>query len=260
MNHRIAQLETNISKSPLTLIEIPKSGRVFTSQRRLGLGDCDTMGRLRIDSAVRIAQDIAASDLIDSGLSQEGIWVVRRTAIEFLGDARYQDLINVSTFCAGVGRAWAQRRTTIQVEEKPVVEISSLWIQTDPITRTPKSTSDSFLAIFGPSAFDRQVTHRLALDPHTTGKKLDWTPRFTDYDLLGHINNSTYFEAAEELINRYDPPKNDRQHFTVVGEYRAGIELGRPLSIAINDLESEVAQIDFVCNQKSECSIWLAQN
>ena len=241
--------------SALALVAF-EQGRIFRQSRTLGLADCGSDGHLRFDAAARIAQDIAGADLQDSGLEGEGVWVVRRTHIRFFGAPRYQDVLDVSTFCAGTGRSWAQRRTSL-VGPAAKVEVSSLWVQTDPATRAPSSLSERFFEVFGPSARARRVTSRLALAPldGATSKTLAWPGRVTDIDILGHMNNAAYFEAIEEVATNYDNLSKRRAHAFAVAEYRDGVEAQTPFELRLGDLDEDGFRLDFLNAQRLACAL-----
>ena len=60
------------------LAPAPTAGRVFTDHARVGLGDVDPAGRVRLDAIARWLQDAAFADLVDSTLPDDGVWIVRR--------------------------------------------------------------------------------------------------------------------------------------------------------------------------------------
>ncbi|MDA8117763.1 MAG: thioesterase [Actinomycetota bacterium] len=239
--------------SPLALVPFT-GGRIYRHQRTLGLADCGSDGILRFDAAARIAQDIAAADLADSGLEDEGVWVVRRTHIRFFGAPRYRETLAVSTFCAGTGRSWAQRRTTL-LGEVGRVEISSLWVQTDPSSRAPKSLTSRFHEVFGPSAQNRRVGTRLELSEEKDFVVLPWQPRVTDIDILGHTNNAAYFEAIEEVARRSDMPSAASTEVFAIAEYRDGVEDGEIAEVRLAYASPDGFRLDFHAREKRQCSL-----
>lgn len=239
--------------SPISLVPFA-GGRVFRQERTLGLADCGSDGILRFDAAARIAQDIAAADLADSGLEDEGVWVVRRTHIRFFGAPRYRETLAVATFCAGTGRSWAQRRTTL-LGEKARVEVSSLWVQTDPSSRVPKSLTQHFYDVFGPSAQGRRVGTRLELSEEPDYAVVPWQPRVTDIDILGHTNNAAYFEALEEVSKRSDMPSAATTEVFALAEYRDGVEDGEIAELRLASAGPDGFRLDFHARDKRQCSL-----
>ena len=78
------------------LVDLPITGRVFTANATVRLGDVDARARLRLDATARYLQDIATDDASDAALDDAFGWVVRRTMIEVRR-------------AAGLGFAWKGR-------------------------------------------------------------------------------------------------------------------------------------------------------
>src|SRR2546423_14365832 len=121
------------------LVERPSCGRVFVRERRVGLDDCAPSGRMRLDAIARWLQDVAWEDVDDAGLAQVAVWVVRRTRIRVERFPRFGERFTVATFCSGLGRMWAERRTTIAPlgGANSNIDAVSLWVHLDPASRRP---------------------------------------------------------------------------------------------------------------------------
>ncbi|MGH2871841.1 MAG: acyl-ACP thioesterase domain-containing protein, partial [Solirubrobacteraceae bacterium] len=91
-------------------------GRLFSIRRRPLLADCAPSGRVRLDALARWMQDIAFADVEDAGLERVAVWVLRRHRIRVASFPRFGERCAVHTFCSGIGRMWAQRRTTVTLE------------------------------------------------------------------------------------------------------------------------------------------------
>ena len=98
------------------LVDLPQVGRVVTRTRPVRLGDVDARARLRFDAVARYLQDTATDDATDAELDDAFGWVVRRTMIQVRRAAGLDEQLELSTFCAGTGRSWAERRTSIAGE------------------------------------------------------------------------------------------------------------------------------------------------
>jgi len=209
------------------LVARPGHGRVFTEAARPGLADCAPSGRVRLDALARFTQDIAYADASDAGLSETTWWVVRRTRMQVGRFPRFGQRLELATFCSGLGRMWAERRTTIVGEDEGEgageVEVVSLWVHLDPRSGRPTPLREDELAMWGDAAAGRKVTARLHHPgPEENADAYPWRFRITECDLAGHINNAAYFQPLEEeLIQDGDPSSID-----VEIEYRSPAQPG----------------------------------
>jgi acyl-ACP thioesterase len=184
------------------LVAVPDCGRVFTEPPvRPGLADCTPTGRVRLDALARFVQDIAYADADDVGLSQAAAWVVRRTRMRVARFPRFGERLELSTFCSGLGRMWAERRTTVSGDVAGEVEVVSLWVHLDPASGRPTPLTEDEIAMWGESTAGRKVTARLR-HPNPDGIEggLPWRFRATECDLAAHINNAAYLQPLEEEL------------------------------------------------------------
>jgi acyl-ACP thioesterase len=197
------------------LIPLPDDGRRFTRTIEPGLADAAPGGRVRLDALARWLQDVAHADVVDAGLAGHALWVVRRTRIRVERFPRFGEPATVTTFASGMGRLWAQRRTTVTTPGGGLVEAVSLWVHLDPGGR-PTPLSEEELAVWGGGAGRREVKARLRHPgPPASGGAASrpWTFRASELDLADHINNSAYWIPLEEelLAERREPEAVDAQ-------------------------------------------------
>jgi len=121
------------------LVGRPPRGRVFERKTRPGFADCAPSGRMRLDGLARWLQDVAYADVEDAGLAEKSVWVVRRTRMDVRRFPRFGEEFELATFCSGMGRMWAERRTTVRRagSEQSDVEAVALWVHLDPQTQVP---------------------------------------------------------------------------------------------------------------------------
>ncbi len=211
------------------LVAAPERGRVFTEPPvRPGLADCAPSGRVRLDALARFVQDIAFADADDVGLSRTAAWVVRRTRMRVERFPRFGERLALSTFCSGLGRMWAERRTTISGTVEGEVEVVSLWVHLNPITGRPTPLDDAEIATWGESTAGRRVTARLRHPSPAGGEaEFPWRFRATECDLAGHINNTAYLQPLEEeLLGSGD---GELESIDVEIEYRSPAQPGDKL-------------------------------
>lgn len=183
------------------LVDRPAVGRVFTRGRPVRLGDVDVRARLRLDAVARYLQDVATDDATDAALDDAYGWVVRRTMIEIRRTAVLGEHLQLSTFCSGTGRSWAERRTSISGERGASIEAVSLWIRVDPTSGRPTVLGDDFSSAYGEAARGRHVSSRLQLPaPPSHAERQPWSIRRVDIDPLGHVNNAAQWAVVEETL------------------------------------------------------------
>lgn len=210
------------------LVAPPPRGRVFRQAVRPGFSDCAPSGRVRLDALARWLQDIAYADVEDAGLASVAVWVIRRTRIRVRGFPRFGERFTMATFCSGIGRMWAERRTTITCDGHPqtLVDAASLWVHLDPANWRPRPFADDEMAVYGEAAAGRQVSARLR---HPVAPAIDqgagWTFRACECDVAGHVNNAAYWQTLEEeLLSDREPARIDAEI-----EFRAPAKPGEKL-------------------------------
>ena len=210
-------------------VERPVIGRVVTRTRPVRLGDVDARARLRLDAIARYLQDIATDDATEAELDDAFGWVVRRTMIEIRRAAGLDEHLELATFCAGTGRSWAERRTSIAGDRGASIEAVSLWIRIDPTSGRPTGLGDDFTSAYGEAAAGRRVSSRLQLpDPPANAARRPWELRRVDIDPLGHVNNAAQWAIVEESL----PADGSRRGLAEV-EHRSPVDppSGAPLDL-----------------------------
>lgn len=176
-------------------------GRRFSAGRTVRLGDVDPAGELRLDAIGRYLQDVASDDAVGAGLPNALGWVVRRTMLSVTEPAIAGEQVELTTFCTGAGRSWAERRTTIRSGRGAVIDGVSLWVQVDVVTGRPVRLGDEFAEIYGPAAAGRHVSSKLSLPrrpPDGAVVVRTWRFRRADLDQFGHVNNAAQLALVEE--------------------------------------------------------------
>jgi acyl-ACP thioesterase len=190
------------------IVPDPGKGRAFEQGMRPGIADGDAAGRCRLDAMARWLQDIAYADLIDSGFEGRGAWIVRRTRIRVERFPRFGEDLTVRTFCSGIGRFSAERRTSI-AGESAAVETVSLWVCLDPERGRPMRFPPDFVSLYEESAGGRDANVRLRHDdPPADAERSPWYFRASEMDPAGHINNSHYWVPLEEELASGPEPES----------------------------------------------------
>jgi acyl-ACP thioesterase len=206
------------------LVDHPGVGRLFERAVMPGLADAAPGGRVRLDALARWLQDAALEDVVDAGVGETALWVVRRTRLAVARFPRFGEPATVRTYSSGVGRMWAQRRTTITTAAGGLVEGVALWVHLDPATGRPMPLTAREIEIYGPSAAGREVKARLRHPAPSQGAAArPWAFRRTEADVADHINNSAYWAPLEDelLADAAEPAAID-----VELEYKAPAQPG----------------------------------
>jgi acyl-ACP thioesterase len=191
-----------VAPTDAVMVPPPASGRVYTHPVTPGLGDVAPDRRARLDAIARWLQDAAWADVVDSGIPDDAVWVVRRMEVLVERFPRFWEPLEVATFCSGTGPLWAERRTTVRGAEGGHVEAVALWVHLDPDGARPRPLPAGFEAVYGAAAQGRRVRARLQhpAAPPDDAAAMPWTFRAADLDMARHVNNATYWAVAEEEL------------------------------------------------------------
>ncbi|WP_195210434.1 acyl-[acyl-carrier-protein] thioesterase [Actinomarinicola tropica] len=217
-------------------VPLPAVGRAFTGRRKVRLGDVSPNGRLRFDALARFAQDVSNDDTVDAGLEDDMAWVVRRTVVEVHTEARFREELELTTFCGGIGSRWAERRVQVRGAEGAEIELATLWVHLDMDTGRPLKLPPQFHELYAEAAGGRKVRAKLRHgDPPADGIEPEaWPLRFSDFDVLDHVNNAVSWAAVEEARA---PRRHLRAPVRAEIEYRAPIERGHEVVRLAQDHE-----------------------
>jgi acyl-ACP thioesterase len=218
-----------MSLPPATeIIPVPERGRSFTAQRPVRLGDVDASARMRFDAIARFLQDVATDDASDGGVSGEFGWLVRRTMISTVSSPKLYETLELTTFCSGYGRSWAERSTHITGDRGARVDTVSLWVAIDPASFRPVALDHRFHDVWGETAGGRKVGPRLQIGkpPDGVASAGRWPIRVADVDPYRHTNNAAQWAAMEQLLGL----DADRRGVAEI-EFVAPIEIGHEVEV-----------------------------
>ena len=180
----------------------PSRGRRFSIDSLVRLSDALPSSYWRLDGVARALQDAATEDWEDCGIVTDALWLARRTSLRRVGAwPVIYDRLKLTTFCAGVGAAWAERRTNVYVGDQLVIEAASLWVPVDP-RGFPVRIPATFHEIFGEAMNGRRVSGRVPVSsPPEGAARRPWILRRADLDVIGHINNAAVWQAVAEVFD-----------------------------------------------------------
>ena len=222
------------------LVPPPTAGRLFTTQRRVSIDDCDPGGRMELDAVFRFLQDAGNDDTDDAGLPKLGLaWIARKAVIVVMTAPTARELVDISTWCSGTGSRWAERRTRIVGPTGAHIDAATVWVHVDPTSGRPIRWGEEFASTYLEAAGGREVDSRLHHDKVPPGPGADgverapWSFRRTDLDAFGHVNNAAYLAVLEEV---FDPVETASSHVVEI-EWRRPSLAGEPLTIVTRRLE-----------------------
>jgi acyl-ACP thioesterase len=180
----------------------PSVGRRFSIPSLVRLSDALPSSYWRLDGVARALQDAATEDWEDCGIVTDALWLARRTSFRRVAQwPVIYDRLKLTTFCSGVGAAWAERRTNVYVDDQVVIEASSLWVPVDP-RGFPVRIPQTFHEIFGEAMGTRRVSGRVPVtSPPPDAQSRPWPLRRADLDVIGHVNNAAVWQAVAEVFD-----------------------------------------------------------
>ncbi len=189
-----------IERNSLEMVPVPTVGRTYTRRRSVRLGDVNPFGRMRLDALARAVQDIATADASEALTGSAFAYVLRRLWMVIDEPLVLGETLTMTTFCGGIARSWAERRTSIAGDRGGSVETAAIWVPIDSSGR-PGRLPDDFLAAYGEAARGRRVEARLLHGQPPSGEHgTPWPIRYTDLDTLGHVNNAAHWCAMEDRL------------------------------------------------------------
>ena len=181
---------------------------------------------MRLDALARYLQDVANDDATEALGDDSMAWVVRRTAIRVEQFPVFREPLTLTTWASGIGSRWAERRTSVQGAQGGHIESVSLWVHVDLASGRPQKLVPTFLAAYGEAAGGREIKARLFHgDVASDAERTSWTPRFADFDVVGHVNNAIYWAMVEEHVDVIAP-------ITIELEFRGGVDRGQRVEVA----------------------------
>jgi acyl-ACP thioesterase len=191
-------------RSDLEMVPIPKVGRTYVRRRSVRLGDVNPHGRMRLDALARAVQDIATADASEALNGSAFSYVLRRLWLVIDSPAQLGETLTMTTFCGGMARSWAERRTELVGDRGARINAAAVWVPIDAGGR-PTRLPDDFLAAYGEAANGRRVeARRTHSDPDPdfveSNRAVHWPIRYSDLDTLGHVNNAAHWCAVEDAL------------------------------------------------------------
>ena len=201
--------------------------------RTVGYAEVDPNFNLKPGALVNLLQEAAIfhSENIGFGIRrlrrQSQGWLLNRLAVEIERFPAYRDRLEIVTWFRGAKRFKAYRDFEIYAGTERIAAAASLWLFCDVETKRFSRISEEMV-----TAYTVEADHVFAgeLDqwksdggfaPEVT---VPLSPRFSDYDPNGHVNNAVYFDYLQTLPHRAMGPAFYPRGLAI--QYNREIDLG----------------------------------
>jgi acyl-ACP thioesterase len=186
----------------------------FRLDRSLDYFDVDSRFRLKLGTLFRYFQEAAvmhsekvgggSRDLVKGGK----VWILHKIAAEMIRYPEYGETVTVTTWSRGAKGFKAFRDFAVFAGDRRLAAATSVWLYFDMERKRILRVPEDLMAAYS-------VEDEAALDPDLDAWRPDTefepeahveiTTRSSDFDPLGHVNNSLYFDYLETMAARVFP-------------------------------------------------------
>jgi acyl-CoA thioesterase FadM len=210
--------------------------------------DCNLRGEATPAAILRFLQDIAGLHADKIQIMEGGVWVARRTVMDFHGKIAPRQQIEILTYPCGYTRVLGQRAYEVRIIDpasgephaEPILTARTLWVWLSPTGRPRPIPSEFIQRLHPDGALDiRHEREWSAFPTHEPQRKVAQV-RFSDLDIVGHMNNAAYVQllddaAWEMLAQKHSVLPNETPqlptllHYDI--EYLAGANFGDNIEV-----------------------------
>ena len=191
--------------------------------------DVDMYKRLRISRLFTLFQEIAVAhaEMLgawrDKTLDRGLLWVVTLQNAEIARMPMYDEQLRFVTWAGKVMHAFFPRYAeVIDANGEVLVRATALWVLMDANTRKMVQPKDAGLLLPGEVTGREGAFPRVPKAPEE-GETADFTVPYSYVDINGHMNNTRYFDLAEDLAPE---EVRSRKLLSIGVEYAGEIRLG----------------------------------
>ena len=168
--------------------------------------DTDLYRRLRLSRLFTLLQEaaIAHTELLGAGkektLDRGLLWVITRQQAEITRLPVYNETIRLTSLPGNMMHAFFPRYYRItDVEGNELVNAAALWALMDRESRTMAAPEKAGVTVSGAAPLWKAIWPRAPKLPATEETRTFRVP-YSYLDLNGHMNNTRYFDLAEDLM------------------------------------------------------------
>ena len=166
------------------------------------LGDSSPGGRARLDALARLLQDVSRRRRTRRRLRRLHLGGAPHGPAVHRFPVYLEPLATAPRGAPGSVPRGPSGASRCAATDGGHVESSTLWVHLDGTTMRPARMPREFLDVFGPSAAGRTVSSKpiAARRARRSAAGAPWPLRFTDFDVLEHVNNAVYLAPVEQAL------------------------------------------------------------
>jgi len=187
---------------------VPAMSRLYTALFTVHHNELDAFGELRASNYARLLQQAATEASADVGYPATWyalagtLWLVRRTAIEYLQPVHASDTLQIRTWVADFRRVRSQREYDLCVvgQQSPVAHAHTDWVYVERTSGRPRRIPQGMIESFAPAGVPPSLPRHPLANGGAPAGAFSATRRveFRDLDALAHVNNASYLDYIEQ--------------------------------------------------------------
>jgi len=182
--------------------------RQHSGRFRVSINDVDAYGELRSNVVLRFMQQTASDASAAAGFDiawyeRAGtLWVIRRTIVDYLAAAHYNDELEVRTWVADMRRVRSQREYEVwRTGDRTLVARGSTdWVYVDLTrgapTQPPEEMRQRLMPDVGAQPRPPRAAALVPAHAAHTARRVEWA----DLDSVAHVNNAHYAVYVEQAV------------------------------------------------------------
>ncbi len=183
--------------------------KTFTEQISVKATECDRFGHMRPDALFTAMQEGGERHARLLGIGHEDLqkkgyfFALARIHVSILRPVSFQETISHTTWPGQPNRFYCPRYHVFTTEDRtPVAAAGSLWVILDAHTRQLISPLKMDIALPDTSDLPAPTSLPIRIPSVTTDTytRSLHTPRYTDYDVNGHVNNARYIAWLTDAL------------------------------------------------------------
>ena len=227
----------------------------------------DDSGRLFVYQLLNFLQDTAHNHADGAGygqmqlVDQDLFWVLSRLTIEISSLPKHGDEIILSTWVKSIRGAISEREFSIALNDQILINASSLWFSvtgdSHKPARLPSEYSD--LMVFNDVYATAAGSEKVAApeDRANRSNGIQVTARYSDIDMVDHVNNATYARWMMDEVPADYQQQNEIKKLNI--NYLGECFMGDELEVS-NALENQTLLVHEVVNLRTANVICRAQS